>query len=333
MIVENGKYYLYRHIRLDKNEPFYIGVGTKDGNKYSRKTTEYKRAFVKFTRNKYWKSIVNKTLYDVEIVIESNNKEFIKKKEIEFIKLYGRKDINTGVLANMTNGGDYYNNNDKVYPFQGVNKLTTNERRLIIKKAIMPILGTNPVKVFVYNKKTGFFVKEFPQLKMASIELNVSRSRISSSLLSKESYGQYIFSPVFMGGKINTNFFNIKKDKCKPVLKIDPKSLTIICKYDKGRDAATKNSVSASNILIAIKYKIKCGGFYWKYDDGLTFICSNKRSRYQEVAKICPNTNSIISKYDSIKDAAIKNNIKSRSGISYAVKNNVIRHGFKWSKL
>lgn len=29
MIVEDGKYYLYRHIRNDKNEPFYIGVGTK----------------------------------------------------------------------------------------------------------------------------------------------------------------------------------------------------------------------------------------------------------------------------------------------------------------
>ena len=26
MIVDNGKYYLYRHIRLDINEPFYIGT-------------------------------------------------------------------------------------------------------------------------------------------------------------------------------------------------------------------------------------------------------------------------------------------------------------------
>lgn len=25
MIVDIGKYFLYRHIRLDKNEPFYIG--------------------------------------------------------------------------------------------------------------------------------------------------------------------------------------------------------------------------------------------------------------------------------------------------------------------
>jgi len=29
MIVDSGKYFLYRHIRLDKNEPFYIGVATE----------------------------------------------------------------------------------------------------------------------------------------------------------------------------------------------------------------------------------------------------------------------------------------------------------------
>ena len=33
MIDNYGKYYLYRHIRLDKNEPFYIGIGTKKESK------------------------------------------------------------------------------------------------------------------------------------------------------------------------------------------------------------------------------------------------------------------------------------------------------------
>lgn len=26
--------YVYRHIRLDKNEPFYIGIGKDEGGKY-----------------------------------------------------------------------------------------------------------------------------------------------------------------------------------------------------------------------------------------------------------------------------------------------------------
>lgn len=36
-------HYLYRHIRLDKNQPFYIGIGTKKDKKYSTLFSEYNR--------------------------------------------------------------------------------------------------------------------------------------------------------------------------------------------------------------------------------------------------------------------------------------------------
>jgi len=102
MIVDSGRYYLYRHIRLDKNEPFYIGIGSKS---YARRLDGYDRAFCK-TRTNYWKNIINKTNYEVEILLESDDIEFIIKKEIEFITLYGRKDLKEGNLVNLTNGGE-----------------------------------------------------------------------------------------------------------------------------------------------------------------------------------------------------------------------------------
>jgi len=40
-------YYLYRHIRLDKDEPFYIGIGTKANVKFKSFNSEYRRAFSK----------------------------------------------------------------------------------------------------------------------------------------------------------------------------------------------------------------------------------------------------------------------------------------------
>jgi hypothetical protein len=89
--------YLYRHIRLDKNEPFYIGIGT---SKY------YNRARSKKDRNNIWKKIVNKTDYEIEILFDNLTLEKAKEKEIEFIKLYGRINKKTGVLANLTDGGD-----------------------------------------------------------------------------------------------------------------------------------------------------------------------------------------------------------------------------------
>ena len=100
------RYFLYRHIRLDKNEPFYIGVGTKKSFiKKWQAPSAYYRAFEKRSRNTIWSSIVNKTDYIVEILVESNDLNFIFEREIEFIKLYGRIDLKTGSLANLTDGG------------------------------------------------------------------------------------------------------------------------------------------------------------------------------------------------------------------------------------
>lgn len=115
-----GKHYLYRHIRLDTNQPFYIGIGTI-GDK-DKKYGYYTRAYIKNNRNKWWKNIVGKTSYKVEILLESNNKTFILEKEKEFIKLYGRKQLGLGELVNLTDGGDgtlgnIVKNKKKVYQF------------------------------------------------------------------------------------------------------------------------------------------------------------------------------------------------------------------------
>ncbi len=276
MIANNGKYYLYRHIRLDKNEPFYIGVGQKENNGYRRITTEYRRAFVHFTRNNYWKSIVKNTNYSVEIVLESDDRSFIMNKEVEFISLYGRKDIGTGPLANMTDGGDYYNL-DKKYTTQGRNKLTTKQRSEITKKSKRYPLGTNPVEIFIYCKVTGNFIKSYPQIKLAASELNLSKTRLSESLSKMQSYNKYVFSRVYMGSKINLTIFNIRKDKCLPVLQIHPVDFSIVNRFNSGSEAGKVEKLWPSNIQLAIKRNIKAGGYYWKYDDGQPFSYIIKR--------------------------------------------------------
>lgn len=88
--------YLYRHIRLDKNEPFYIGIGLKDDN--------YKRAY-STNRTKFWKIIASKGGYEVEILLDGLSDSEVKEKEKEFIELYGKKS-NGGTLCNLTDGGD-----------------------------------------------------------------------------------------------------------------------------------------------------------------------------------------------------------------------------------
>lgn len=85
---------LYRHIRLDKNEVFYVGIGES-----------LKRAYHVKTRTSYWKKIAKKG-YEVEVLFEDLTWEQACEKEKEFIALYGRKDLGTGTLVNLTDGGE-----------------------------------------------------------------------------------------------------------------------------------------------------------------------------------------------------------------------------------
>ena len=89
--------YVYQHIRLDKNEPFYIGIGS---------SKHYNRAYRKKGRNRIWQRIVNKTSYEVEIVYDNLSWEEACQKEKELIAKYGRLNNKTGILANLTDGGE-----------------------------------------------------------------------------------------------------------------------------------------------------------------------------------------------------------------------------------
>jgi hypothetical protein len=87
-------YFVYRHIRLDINDVFYIGIGSDRNRPYS-----------KFSRNRYWRYITNNTDWKTQILFTDLSREEAENKEIEFIKLYGRKDLGLGSLCNMTDGG------------------------------------------------------------------------------------------------------------------------------------------------------------------------------------------------------------------------------------
>lgn len=90
--------YIYRHIRLDKNEPFYVGIGSDTKGYYSR-------AYRHDNRNPHWHYIVKLTPWEVDIILIDLEWEEAEDKEKEFIKLYGRRDLGLGTLVNLTDGG------------------------------------------------------------------------------------------------------------------------------------------------------------------------------------------------------------------------------------
>lgn len=91
--------FVYKHIRNDKNEVFYIGISdNKDG--------KYKRSLDEVHRNKFWKNITNKTSFTCEVIFDNISWEEAKKIEIELIEKYGLRFNKTGSLCNLTLGGE-----------------------------------------------------------------------------------------------------------------------------------------------------------------------------------------------------------------------------------
>jgi len=139
-------YFVYRHIRLDKNEPFYIGIGTRRfRNSFEQ---DYQRAFKKSQRTSRWINIINKTQYRVDILIESDNLELIFLKEKEFIELYGRSDLTKGTLVNLTDGGDGGFN-------MGTEQKTAISNKMIGNKNAVGYIVTNEQKKIVSERFTG----------------------------------------------------------------------------------------------------------------------------------------------------------------------------------
>ena len=85
---------VYQHRRNDTNDVFYVGVGV-----------ERKRAFEKSNRNKHWKNITNKIDYSVDVLFDGVSYEDACNVEKGLIESYGRKDLGTGELVNMKEGG------------------------------------------------------------------------------------------------------------------------------------------------------------------------------------------------------------------------------------
>lgn len=180
------KYFVYQHIRDDKNTIFYIGIGKIRVDKLA--TTEkmkHYRAYTKQGRNPIWKAIVKKTSYTVEIVETNISKEEAVKLEILLIEKYG-KIKNKGLLSNISDGGE------------------------TVLPELLTVLNDPKCsqRVFQYDLE-GNFIKEWLSTNQIKRELGFDNSVIRKSLKGKTkspnvSYGFQWFLE-YRGNKINSS--------------------------------------------------------------------------------------------------------------------------------
>lgn len=97
-------YYCYAHIDSSNSEVFYIGKGLYHNNGRAQRY-ESKKDRNKWHLNK-WNKCLTLGTFVVKVFFESTSEEEVFQMERDAIAFYGRKDIGTGNLLNMTDGGD-----------------------------------------------------------------------------------------------------------------------------------------------------------------------------------------------------------------------------------
>jgi hypothetical protein len=226
--------YLYRHIRLDRYEPFYIGIGK-----------EKSRCFEKVKRNKFWFNIVAKTDYKVEILFDNLSWEDACKKEMEFIKLYGRKDLGTGTLCNLTIGGD---------GILGV--VRTEEYREKLRQVNTgKKMSENSVQKLKEALK-GRRHSEETKLKMGKTRKGRKLSEAHKANISQGNLGK---------SKSESHRENIKRSRiCVPVLQYHLDG-TFIKEWDCQRDVERTLGIARTGITRCLNNICRqAGGFVWK---------------------------------------------------------------------
>lgn len=222
-------YYLYRHIRLDKNEPFYIGVSSIKSDNNSG----YARANRVSNRNHIWNNIykASSCQIDIEIIYETDSKDEIFKKENEFVLLYGRKNNNTGCLANLTDGG-----------LGAVGAIYTEERRTKQSKSMknspfslkgkkLPDWWRDKIRQTKFGKDNPQYGKHTPASKKV---INVETKEVFDTiLLAGESIGLKgrLLHQYLSGHRVNKspfvylNIYNeLGEEKCLKLINNKPKA-------------------------------------------------------------------------------------------------------------
>jgi len=87
-----NKHCVYFHI--NNLVVFYVGIGN------------YKRPYSKRSRSQFWKNVVKKYGYTIDIIHTELTFEEACELEVYYINLFGRLDTGTGTLVNLTDGGD-----------------------------------------------------------------------------------------------------------------------------------------------------------------------------------------------------------------------------------
>lgn len=228
--------YVYNHVNKLTREIFYVGIGS-DGHKK-------KRANSSCNRNKYWKEYVEKNNgFDVIIFADDLDRDDACRIEIEQIKLMGKVANNTGILTNLSDGGE------KV--FLGVPRTMEQYQKIAAKLKGKKLTEAHKVKL--RNAKLGKKLTEEHKSK-----ISVSGKKV----IHDESWNKNISIGLtgFKRGKASELHKKARRDATLKNNPFGARAKSIICltngrMYGSVKEAAKILNIGASNIHLVLSGK------------------------------------------------------------------------------
>lgn len=166
--------YVYLHKNPQNGEVFYVGI-SNNNNK-----GKHNRANRIYSRSVYWNNCVKKHGFDVEIYKDYISWDEACDTEKELILKYGRRDLGTGILVNLTEGGEGVINRDeksREYQAKKTKESWASGKMDSINKPI-----------YQYSN-SGKLVGKFRSIKEAEDKTKIGRTEISACANSRRSRG------------------------------------------------------------------------------------------------------------------------------------------------
>lgn len=171
-------YYTYAHYTQDTDTLFYIGVGTILNTKTQKEKSRYSRAYHTTGRNKYWKNVVNKHGFRVEILQHFDTIEESLEEERRLVALYGKR-INKGLLVNMSDGGE-------IGPIGRSIPMSEEQKRKLSE--------IKSITLYVYDAVTGEYLRSVKTIKETARYCGVTYNAVHSCLQTKNyTNGFFVF--------------------------------------------------------------------------------------------------------------------------------------------
>lgn len=244
MEIMMNRYYCYSLINSKNLQRFYIGKGT------GRRMYQHKYTY-KTTSNRLLGNYIAKLLSEghhiiYEKVIDKADEQQALLKEVELIKLYGRIDNGTGILCNLTDGGEC--GGAGWAPYQ---KQRKREIELAKQKG-------KPVSQYTLD---GVFVTKFSSSKVASEKvLTANRSYITQCCK-----GKRVSSGGFIWCYVDNQPIQYNKKYYRQVQQCSIDG-NLIETFRSLTEAQTRTNIELHNISECCRGKSKtAGGFIWKY--------------------------------------------------------------------